>query len=165
MDQSSQQVAMHSAWRFWLWRFFVTTSLAIWWGGLTFYAAVVVPLGVEQFGSSEQGSLTRRVTVRINAAGAMAGSCLLVDALCKKPRRLRVAMASGLLGLQFWLWVLHSRLSRLLDGATLTPNFTDVFYQEHRIYLWVTSAQWLLGLACLWCWWVAPPVESTGDPR
>ncbi len=146
-----------SSWTFWLWRFAVTVSLAVWWGGLTFYAAVVVPLGIEQFGGVEQGSLTQRVTVRLNVAGTIVGICLLADALGRKPRNRRAVMASALLGLQVWLWFWHSRLSRWLDAASFSPQPGESFYHEHRIYLWVTSAQWLIGLACLWMWCVRPP--------
>ena len=35
---------------------------ATWWGGLTFYSVVVVPIGSEQIGSTEQGFITQQVT-------------------------------------------------------------------------------------------------------
>ncbi|MFM8571811.1 MAG: hypothetical protein ACKOAU_09465 [Pirellula sp.] len=34
----------------------------LWWGGLSFYAIVVVPIGTEQIGSVAQGFITQRVT-------------------------------------------------------------------------------------------------------
>ncbi len=110
-------------------------SFAVWWGGLTFYAGVVVPLGIEQFGGVEQGSLTQRVTVRLNVAGTIVGTCLLADALGRKPWSRRAIMASALLGLQFWLWFWRSRLSRWLDVASLSPQPRESFYHEHRLYL------------------------------
>ena len=153
------------SWRIWLWQFAVTAILAVWWGGLTFYAAIVVPLGIEQFGGAEQGSLTQRVTVRLNIAGTIVGIGLLADALFRRPRNRRAVTASGaLLGLQVWLWILHSRLSRWLDAASSSPHSDILFYQEHRIYLWVTSAQWLIGLACLWSWSVRPPSNPAHNP-
>lgn len=155
---------LQSIWRLWLWRFVVTVSLAVWWGGLTFYAAIVVPLGIEQFGSVEQGLLTQRVAVRLNIAGTIVGICLLADALWHKRRNRRAVMASALLGLQVWLWFLHSRLSRWLDSASLPSHSDDSFYHEHRIYLWVTSAQWLIGLACLCIWCVRPQTIPANDP-
>ena len=107
-----------SHWRIWLWRFAVTVSLAVWWGGLTFYAAIVVPLGIEQFGGVEQGSLTQRVTIRLNVAGTIVGICLLADALWREPRNCRAVLASALLGLQVWLWILHARLSRWMETVS-----------------------------------------------
>ncbi len=153
-----------SRWKLWLWRFAVTVILAVWWGGLTFYAGIVVPLGIAQFGGFEQGLLTQRVTFRLNVAGAIAGACLLADALRHKPRNHQVVMASVSLALQGWLWFLHSRLSRWMETASSSLHSDESFYHEHRIYLWVTSAQWLIGLACLGMWCVRPPAISADDP-
>ena len=190
-----------SRWRFWLWQFAVTVSLVVWWGGLTFYAAIVVPLGIEQFGGVEQGLLTQRVTVRLNVAGTIVGICLLADALWRQlngtdftrkvagtfhvpsainrltahgmclllsvgrqSRNCRAVLASVLLGLQVWLWFLHARLSRWLEAVSSSLHSDESFYHEHRIYLWVTSAQWLIGLACLGIWCIRPPASSSADP-
>ncbi|MCA9269901.1 MAG: hypothetical protein KDA41_15580, partial [Planctomycetales bacterium] len=43
-----------------------------WWGGLTFYAGVVVPVGAAVFGSTEQGFVTQRVTNWLNLLLAVA---------------------------------------------------------------------------------------------
>ncbi len=153
-----------SSWRFWLWQFAVTLSLAVWWGGLTFYAAIIVPLGIEQFGGIEQGLLTQRVTVRLNLAGTLAGICLLADALWHQPRNCRAVLASLLLALQGWLWFLHSRLSRWMETVSSSLPTGESFYHEHRVYLWVTSVQWLIGLACLWVWCVRLPAIPVDDP-
>lgn len=165
VDQSSQQAAMlQSTWRFWLWRFVVAVSLAVWWGGLTFYAAIVVPLGIEQFGGVEQGMLTQRVTVRLNVAGTVAAIGLLIDAFCCQTPNRRAVMPSALLGLQVWLWILHSRLSRWLGATSMSSDSGALFYHEHRIYLWVTTAQWLIGLACFWRWCVRPLSIPADNP-
>ncbi len=152
-------------WTFCLWRFAIIVSLAVWWGGLTFYAVIVVPLGIEQFGGVEQGSLTQRVTVQLNIAGTIVGIGLLADGLSHKPRTCRMVLASALLGLQSCLWYWHSRLSRWLDAASLSPQSDGSFYHEHRIYLWITTVQWLIGLACLWMWCVRPTAVPTDDQR
>ena len=152
------------SWKSWLWRFAVALSLALWWGGLTFYAAIVVPLGIEQFGGVEQGLLTQRVTVRLNVVGTVVGICLLADALWRQPKNCRTVLASVLLSLQVWLWCLHARLSRGMEAVSSSLHSDESFYHEHRIYLWVTSAQWLIGLACLGIWCVHPPANSSADP-
>lgn len=152
-----------SRWKLWLWQFVVTLSLAMWWGGLTFYSAIVVPLGIEQIGGAEQGFLTQRVTVRLNIAGTITGICLLADALWRGPRKHRAALASVILGLQAWLWFLHARLSLWLDAASSSSHSGESFYQAHRIYLWVTSTQWLIGLVCLGVWCVRPNATPAGD--
>ena len=163
--RSDPQDAMpQSRWRLWLWQFAVTVSLAVWWGGLTFYAAIVVPLGIEQFGGVEQGLLTQRVTVRLNVVGTVVGICLLADALWRQPKNCRAVLASVLLSLQVWLWCLHARLSRGMEAISSSLHSDESFYHEHRVYLWVTSAQWLIGLACLGIWCVRPPAVPSADP-
>lgn len=109
-----------------------------------------MPLGIEQFGSVEQGSLTQRVAIRLNVAGTIVGICLLADALWRKPRTHRTVLASALLRLQIGLWFWHSRLNRWLGPTSMSPHSDESFYFEHRIYLWMTTVQWLIGLACLW---------------
>lgn len=154
-----------AGWTFWLWRFAITVTLAVWWGGLTFYAAIVVPLGIEQFGGVEQGALTQRVTLRLNMAGTIVGIFLLADALGRKPRNCRVVLASALIGLQAGLWFWHSRLSRWLGATSMSPRSDESFYFEHRIYLWITTVQWLVGLVCLWVWYVRLPDIPTDERR
>src|SRR5437764_1383870 len=61
-------------------RYLVLLTLMFWQGGFTFYAAVVVPIGTEILGSAEeQGWITRRVTVFLNLAGAIALGVLAWD--------------------------------------------------------------------------------------
>lgn len=158
-----------SNWSFWLRRFIVAVSLAVWWGGLTFYAAFVVPLGIEQFGGAEQGMLTRHVAIRLNVGGTIVGVCLLAEALWRSPWNLRVVLAISLLSLQVWLWMLHAKLSHWMDVSLSAPLSAGSFYDQHRIYLWVTSAQWLVGLACVCSWCVRLEItaaeDSAADPR
>ena len=45
----------------------------------TFYAAVVVPVGQEVFGHTEQSFLTRRVTLYLNISGLIALVPLAID--------------------------------------------------------------------------------------
>jgi hypothetical protein len=151
-------------WKSDLWRFAVTISLAVWWGGLTFYAAIVVPLGIEQFGGIDQGLLTQRVTVRLNVAGTVVSFFLLADAMWRQPKNWRAVLAGVLLALQGWLWFLHSRLSRWMETVSSSSPTDELFYQEHRVYLLVTTTQWLIGLACLGVWCVRPPAIPADHP-
>jgi hypothetical protein len=47
------------------------------------------------------------------------------------------------------LVILHSQLVRQIDPATDAPLDPARFYQWHRAYLAVTTAQWLVGLATI----------------
>ncbi len=130
--------------RVWRWVSAITRLVtAIWWGGLTFYAAIVVPAATDHIGSFAQGAITRDVTVILNGL-AVCVTGLAVGESLRKRDRINV-IASVLLGsLTVVLIAWHRRLSGMMsaDSATLP----DGFYQNHAIYLWLTTAQWLCGL-------------------
>lgn len=124
-----------------------------WLGGFTFYAAVVVPIGTEVLGSpAEQGWITQRVTNWLNVAGAVALAGWAWDiAADAAPTRLRQ-------GLRWLLWVflvlmlavlvaLHPPMDALLDSADTGESGHTQFRTLHRIYLWVSTAQWAVGIA------------------
>jgi hypothetical protein len=133
-------------------RLLVLVALMFWQGGFTFYAAVVVPLGQEVLGSHfKQGRITRRVTVYLNLAGAVALVPLVWDvaAARKGPplsRRLRWLCVGGMaagLGLLAWL---HPRLDELIDLDVGYISDRPTFRAGHRWYLWISTVQWGLGL-------------------
>ena len=127
-----------------VWRTLLSLSGAIWWGGLTFYAAVVVPLGANVVGSLSQGLITQRVTWWHNALTWV----FVVVVLCKARFRRSVGLATsgGLIAvLNVALTIWHARLSDMIS-----PNaVAEGFYQSHAVYLWITTAQWLVGLAVM----------------
>src|SRR5215471_8442423 len=45
-----------------VWTLLLSLAWGVWWGGLCFYAVVVVPIGTEEIGAVEQGFITQRVT-------------------------------------------------------------------------------------------------------
>jgi len=49
------------------WKLCLMLAWGMWWGGLCFYAVVVVPIGTEDIGSVEPGFITQRVTQWHNA--------------------------------------------------------------------------------------------------
>lgn len=135
---------------------------ALWWGGLTFYAAVVVPQGTSLFGATEQGALTRQVTLWHNRLTALWLLGLLAE--IARQRRLRLLIPAVALAL-LWLGLLwqHHRLATLLDGSP-TSLRDGGFYRQHARYLWLTTGEWLVGLVAPW--WLfhtdAPASALTG---
>lgn len=130
----------------------ILVVMALWWGGLTFYSAVVVPVGTEVLESTElQGLVTQQVTRYLNGLGLLA-----VGAICWILLRLEggrsvakakelLALASILLALQGGLCWLHGELGRqLIEDAD-----REAFYNTHRIYLLLIAVQWGLGLMSL----------------
>ena len=132
-------------------RLLARTALAVWFGGFTFYAAVVVPDLHEHLGGIETGEVSRRVAVVLYAIGAAAlllGG--LVAAIDRQPGR-RWTARLGLLavnaGLLLALFLMHRSLEIRLDsGGNLAA-----FRSFHEVYLTVWTGQWLaiLGLMAL----------------
>lgn len=135
-------------------RFLALIALSFWQGGFTFYASVVVPLGQQVFGPLRQGFFTRQVTVYLNLAGAAALVVLLWDLLAARDvskwrRGLRWLLWIGMMLTLAWLIQLHGRLDELLVPKGLIIRDAEVFRMQHRIYLWISTAQWAWGLLYL----------------
>lgn len=141
----------------WLW--------ILWWGGLTFYAAIVVPLGTDLHGSLGQGFVTQRVTNWLNAllAAALIVSLPRTFRMARSsapsradgsrawwtpPRRWLIAWGVLVVTLIFLCWW-HTWLDALLDRGHRQVRERELFYARHRVYLWLTAVQWLAGLVCV----------------
>lgn len=134
-------------------RVIVVVAGAVWLGGLTFYAAVVIPTAHDVLGSHrEVGFITQRVTERINliAVAALAVFVVQTAAIWRgASRRQRIGLASACLvmaGAQIMLFVLHPILDGMLDQSTHAIRNAARFYTLHRVYLAGTMLQMLAGL-------------------
>jgi hypothetical protein len=157
-------------------RFLVLAALMFWQGGFTFYAAVVVPVGRQVIGT-RQSDVTRSVTAYLNLAGAAALLPLAWDVTrCRDrtPRRRYLRWATWLgmaltLGALLWLHRLMVGQLRLGVSPAEPP-----FHNLHRLYLWVSTAQWACGLfyagATLLAWRAedrsvpSPGIEEARNP-
>ena len=118
----------------------------LWWGGLTFYSAIVVPISAERIGATEQGFVTRDVALWLNSLGTLF-ALALAAAAWRRRRREALACAMLLAALLVFLAVLHARLDAMLDDQTSSLAVESaVFYRWHRVYLVGTTVQWCLGL-------------------
>jgi len=122
-----------------------------WFGGLTFYMAVVVPIGGDIIGSDVQGEITSVVTGHLNWASITAASLMLVRGWTQESKLVLWSAMSILLTTILLIWLRDQLLDRM-DGAPLVTAANDQwlsdwsFYSIHRIYLWTTTIQWLFGL-------------------
>ena len=126
-----------------VWKLLLLIVWAVWWGGLCFYAIVVVPIGTELIGSAEQGFITQRVTDWHNVLTGVFLACLIIDAFRKHSSVLWsavIVLAIIEIGLVAWHW----HLTRMMDFDN--QSVTGNFYAQHAIYLWITAAEWLLGI-------------------
>ncbi len=126
------------------WRIFLLLIWASWWGGLCFYAVVVVPIGTELIGSVEQGFITQRVTQWHNALTGLFLVLLLIEAIRRRSRRLWIVGAM-LAVTDIALVICHAKLTGMMDFKQQTVP--DSFYDQHAVYLWLIACEWLLGIA------------------
>ncbi|MCA9054512.1 MAG: hypothetical protein KDA75_11785 [Planctomycetaceae bacterium] len=124
-------------------------TTACWWGGLTVYAAVVVPVGAAVLGSVEQGFVTQRVTNWLNVLAAVSLLTTARPVLMSGHRRLQASWSIFALTLGA-LAGLHPVLDSLLNADTCEVLDPERFYTLHQFYLWATTAQWLAGGLMLW---------------
>jgi hypothetical protein len=151
-------------------RFLVLAALMFWQGGFTFYAAVVVPVGRQTIGS-RQSEVTRPVTRYLNLAGAVALVPFAWDAArCRdqaaRRRRLRWGTWIGMALTLAALLGLHPLLSAQMQagGSSAEPGFHTL----HRVYLWISTAQWACGLVyagtTLLAWRAEDRVAAASEP-
>ena len=127
-----------------LWSMLLMLTFAAWWGGLTFYSVAVVPIGSEQIGTSQQGFITQQVTFQHNLLLVVMTGLLLIEAWQRRRLWLGVlVVALALVGAA--LFFQHAHLTNLMDFNSRTVPST--FYSQHAIYLWLTAAEWAIGIA------------------
>ncbi len=115
----------------------------VWWGGLCFYAVVVVPIGTDEIGTVDQGFITQRVTWWHNLMTGVFLGCLAVEAFRRRSGTLlfsTIALGAIETALVFW----HARLTGIMDFHD--KSVPGSFYGQHAVYLWITAAEWTLGI-------------------
>jgi hypothetical protein len=138
-------------------RYLTVIALMFWLGGFTFYASVVVPIGMEvlKAGGLRQGFITQRVTNDLNLAAAVALAVLLAEVcLTADPSRRRLWARLGLWGImaicQIALFVGHGYLDDQLQAKGMLILDPETFHPAHRLYLWTHTVQWGAGLLFIW---------------
>lgn len=130
---------------------------AIWFGGFTFYISVVVPTGTSVLGSAKaQGFITQQVTHQLNLITAIACAVMLWEVLAgfsiqrKRTRRFAIGIVAAIFFIMLLLVFVHTKLDGLLDFENRTVRQKSVFYGWHRVYLWASTIQWVLGIVFGW---------------
>lgn len=125
-------------------------ALAVWLGGFTFYSAVVVPLLHEAFDKLQVGMVTQQATDILNLIG-LAALVLAWLEVAVGGRRPWHAARLGLLAVDSLILAaligLHLRMDQRLESGALGG-----FYPMHRVYLWLSTAQWFVNVMLLGVW-------------
>ncbi len=138
-------------------------SFILWWGGFTFYAAFVIPIGQKILGSHIQmGFISQQVTIRINYAALIA--CLLLflneffrnNCNLSKIKPFNKICLCLMLAIIIFLFFFHPLLGDLLDFQNRKVIDEPHFYFLHRIYLILSSILWLLGIIYMSCFFRKP---------
>ena len=140
------------------WRLILLLVWAAWWGGLSFYAVVVVPIGTELIGSVEQGFITQRVTQWHNGLSGLFLVSLLIEAIRRRRRELwAIVVVLAIIDIALVVW--HAKLTGMIDFKQ--QAVPGSFYAQHAIYLWITAAEWLVGIAMpIWIVPITAKVKS-----
>lgn len=134
-------------------RLLILTACAFWLGGLTFYAAVVIPTANAVLGSHRiVGFVTQRVTGWINLSAVVVIALLFLNlaraATAGRNERTALWLTWGImLAAQVGLFALHPVLDRMLDVTARHIIDQPQFYRLHRVYLVVSIVQQAAALA------------------
>jgi hypothetical protein len=138
-------------------------AIAVWIGGFTFYTAVVIHTGHKVFGSRvEVGFLTQQVTRWLNIIGVVALLVFLWNIGASwngAGAALRWALLltwSIVVVIQVWLFCLHPMVDSTLNAQTHFILDSEGFYHLHRLYMNLSTTQWVANLlhvfAVLFAW-------------
>lgn len=123
-------------------------TLVIWWGAFTFYAGIVIPVGMKVLGSHTQmGFITQEVTKYLNVL-----SLILFNIYAYSLRNhefsevalMEQIVSFSLIGFQVLLFIIHYFLTDLLDFKHHLILNSDKFYVFHRVYLIIETLIWLV---------------------
>lgn len=113
--------------------------LSIWWGAFTFYAGIVIPLGMKVLGShTEMGFITQLVTCYLNYLSL---PVFVFTAYTFRAEKHFFVMALLLVLLQTILFFVHFELDKLLD---FEQRVVLNKYSLHRVYLLISTVIWLI---------------------
>lgn len=130
--------------------FFTFVLFAIWWGGFTFYATIVVPQGFKILGDHiKMGMITQSVTNYLNGIGSVVIFISAIVLISNNNKAKSPVMQIGwewycLVLLQAALFYVHHLLSLRIQFISPDTMLEKGFYQVHRVYLLISSAVWFI---------------------
>lgn len=150
------------------WLQYVTIlTWAFWMGGFSFYFGVVIRVGSEVIGDTQQGFVTQGVTLWLNRISILALAWFLVDAGMQRRRSLALACIPLAVTQAFLFWY-HAKLDAVLSATSMTITDAEAFPSLHEAYEFTAAIQWLCAMIYLGLYvWITSsqvvpkPVQST----
>lgn len=125
-----------------------TVTLSIWWGAFTFYAGIVVTVGMQVLDLPiAMRFTTQQVTVYLNIFSLI---IFLIYAYCLNSEEVTESslveqiIAISIIGFQLLLFLLHFYLTDSLDFEKHTIINQDNFYLLHQIYWIIETLIWMV---------------------
>lgn len=136
-------------------RFLTVAALAVWFGGFTFYSTAVISTAQEVLHSHiRAGLITQQVTNWLNLISVPALAICFTNLIwlrkraCKWWFQILAASLGAMTILQVALFVFHPVLDRQIVNREVLDE--SVFFKLHRVYLFLSTAQWLATLGYVW---------------
>ena len=121
-------------------------GLAVWFGGFTFYAGIVIPILHDELGGMDSGAITGMVSKQLNGIGIGAMLVAWVTAIVERKSQPgwnrwanwgRWTLLIATTAILIFLIALHPIVQDYLDNGPRRD-----FYLMHKIYLIASSIQW-----------------------
>lgn len=136
-------------------RILLLIAFSLFWGGLTFYAGIVVRISHDVLSDPMVGGLiTQRVTQWLQIAGGvtavfMLWNAVLVGRVSRKYGFMLTACSLILVCSLVGLVLVHSQLDAVIDVDAVEITNRDAFTIGHRRYNQLTTIEWISSLTYL----------------
>jgi hypothetical protein len=123
-------------------------SLAFWMGGFSLYFGVVVRLGDQVIGGTEQGFITRQISWWLNIAGLVTIGLMSVHLFFHRSWVLILSLTAVAVTHAFLMYR-HYQLELLLDPNSMAVLDRPRFELLHENYEFLSGCQWLAAMIYL----------------
>jgi len=128
--------------------YLLLVALAFWMGGFSLYFGVVVRIGDQVIGGTEQGFTTRQISWWLNIAGLVTIGLMWLH-LCFHRSWILILSLLAVSVTHGWLMFRHSQLEALLDPESMSVLDAPRFAVLHENYEFLSGCQWLAAMIYL----------------
>jgi hypothetical protein len=128
--------------------YLLVVAFAFWMGGFSFYFGVVVRIGDQLIGGTEQGFITRQISWWLNIAGLVTIVLMSIHLRFQRSWVLILSFAA-ITGTHALLIFRHYQLESLLDPEAMSILDRQRFEALHENYEFLSGCQWLAAMIYL----------------
>lgn len=156
-------------------RILLLFTVALFWGGLTFYTGFVVRISHDILNDPMDGGLiTQRVTSLLQWLAAISVIPMAINAMVIRRHSVKfgnaLLLSTGVFGCAVvGLFIVHQQLDSVIDISQGEVTDAVLFETGHRSYNRLTTIEWLATVAYLpltiWAWKSLDSAPFTGPPE